>query len=266
MVAVVAAYWTRAVDGNNSFLEEDEKLGNGKMGMDSSASISTNSNSSFPGMDDNTTLLECCPARIIVELERAFAANAPLPHSLLMYNDSMCGSFIDSIENYPSCCGLRVPPNITDDDYFFPTRTIPEWVDQCIIDNHIDPRDPHNNTGFLFYYDYCPARLSWDTRSCSKWMDDLVDKVSDFDIVQTDIPLVNGTFKGTAVHFRKTKTNDDGGNHTSIFVPDVSDSCWQIDCGWGEVSTEECIDFARRNLVEVSLEHYVNATKEIECE
>jgi hypothetical protein len=219
----------------------------------------------FPGMNDDTTKLECCPARIIVELERAYAANKPLPHSLLMYNDSesMCGSFIESIENVPSCCGL--PPDLTDDGPG--ALTIPEWVEHCVLDYAYQYDLPINYTGFMFYYDGCPAPLKWQNRSCSQWMASLVDDPSrDLTVLQTNLALVEGNFQGTVVEFLNQRYSNRK-NVTSIFVADVFDSCWQIDCGFNKHVTEEkCIDFAQENLVQVNLENYVNITKRIWCE
>lgn len=230
-------------------------------------------NASFPGMNDTNTTLECCSARIIVELERHFSQNLPPPFTTLQFDNSnrssMCGSVIESVENYPGCCEL--PSSFTKDknhsSYFGGGTTIPEWIEYCISSNDYyrqgkDRYADANMTGFMVYYDWCPAYLLWDKRSCHNWINQM--REAPGEIVQ-NISLVDGEFTGMVMV--RNNTFGDPWNGTSIFIPDVFDSCWQVDCRWGnKVSTHKCIQFAQDNLRRVSLAHYVDTIKDVMCE
>lgn len=225
-------------------------------------------NASFPGMNDTTTTLECCAARVIVELERHYSQDSPLPFTTLQFdnsNETMCGSFIESVENYPGCCGL--PSNLTNDDEPFGQGTIPFWVENCIPLNSYTLGNETvnaNMTGFMVYYDACPAYLLFDTRSCRDWINQT--KTEPWEIVDT-VSLVDGEFTGTVVVSPNLWHGKSGPNSTSIFIPDVFDSCWQIDCAWGgNPNTTTCIQFAQENLRKVSLAHYINTMKHVMCE
>ena len=242
----------------------DDFIGKNLISTGTEIAASRYHNTSFPGMDDNTTHLESCPARIIVELERHYSQNVSMPFSLLLFdnsNSSMCGTMIESVENYPGSCGL--PPDMQEDGPG--DLTIPEWVEYCIPDDD-DPMS-YNNTGFMFYYDWCPAYLLWDTRSCPEWIATKADNPQDIKIVENNISLLDGAFTGTVVASPSMWSNKPNKNQTAIFVPDVFNSCWQVDCGWSfTVSTDECVQFSQENLVRVSLEDYVNTTKKVMCE
>ena len=226
-------------------------------------------NSSFPGMNDTNTTLECCAARIIVELERHFSQNIAPPFTTLQFdnnNETMCGSYIESVENYPGCCGL--PSNASDDKKPFGDGTIPFWVENCIpLNDYATPdENPYENanmTGFMVYYDSCPAYLLFDTRSCSDWINQT--KKLPREMVQ-NVSLVNGEFTGMVVT-SPNKHEREPQPETSIFIQDVFDSCWQVDCGWGRtVNTTSCIEFAQANLRKVSLAQYVDTIKHVWCE
>lgn len=208
-------------------------------------------NMSFPGMDDHTTHLECCPARLIVKLERHYSYNLPSPFSLLMYNHSMCESEAGaSIETHPSC---GITPLVSYDDGLAST-TIPEWVENSVMHDF-------DTEGYDIFYN-C-AVLTWDSRSCPEYMATLADNPSDIHIVQRNLSLLNGEFTATVALTPRSCIH----GNTSILVPDAFDSCWRIGCAYStNGSTKECIDFAVNNLVRVSLEEYVNATKRAECE
>lgn len=230
-------------------------------------------------MNDTNTTLEGCSARIIVELERHYSQNLPPPFTTLQFdnsNRSMCGSVIESVENYPGAC--RLPSSLAQDDDnnntsptitlgMFAGTTIPEWIENCIPFNHNyehgeDPYANANMTGFMIYYDRCPAHLHWDKRSCHDWINETT--MLPREIVR-NVSLVDGVFTGMAVV--SGNTWDDPWNETSVFVPDVGDSCWRVNCGWGRnVGTSRCIRFAQENLLKVSLAHYVDTIKHVYCE
>mmetsp|Transcript_92592 Transcript_92592/g.138795 ORF Transcript_92592/g.138795 Transcript_92592/m.138795 type:complete len:290 (+) Transcript_92592:1-870(+) len=234
-----------------------------------SAAAARYHNMSFPGMNDTVTHIESCSALIIVELERRFSQNQSMPFSFLIFDNThsgTCGSCIESVENYPTSCDL--PPDIMTDDSPFGYLTIPEWVEQCIIPDHdYNGRPfPNNTGGFMFYYDACPAYLLWDKRSCQEWIPTKAENPNDIHIVQTNLSLVEGDFSGTVV-ITPSLWGEPDRNDTTIFVPDVFDSCWQVNCSWGEdVSLDQCIQFAQKSLVRVSLADYVDTIKEVMCE
>lgn len=251
VVTALTVYCTKQngkeeVDGN-PITNTDATLVNNPLPDSTPSSPNITHNMSFPGMNDTTTILECCSASVIVELERHF--NSPIqPFSTLLYNYSHCGDF-ESVEIYPGCCGMQ-------DNDPFGGLTIPDWVEHCTQGRNdlATNRNPYQYYDFTFYYDGCPATLLWSNRTCQQWMSD--DKK---DFVK-NVTLVNGEFTGMV------SSSGFFGNFSSIFLPDVSNSCWLMDCSWGEAEMEDCIQAAKENLHRVSLDEFVNTIKHVWCE
>ena len=214
---------------------------------------------SFPGSDDNTTLVQTCPARLIVELEKSYSRGIALPFSPLLLDFQHLGNIY--IENYPGGCGLNKA--FDDDGDHFPTLTIPQWLDQCLTDNS-DWMDelyrkyglkPDEMLSFAFYYDGCPADLVWNNFPCKKMIAN-----QNSEIVQT-IPLLNGSSFGQVMLGSENKAR--------IILPDPArlDVCWGILCDKGnmDVSMDECINYAQAHLRQVSLEEFVDTIKKVNC-
>ena len=260
--------------------------------------------SSFPGMDNNTTLIDVCAARIIVDLERHYSENQRVfvPNTLLLItpftvtgrsdNDTCATPSMDYVENYGSG-HCELPPEMLnhDEEYdeYYDTRTVRDWVTHCTIPPRIDDdltrlrlplqHDPHGDNvwdasnGFELYYDRCFVHLSWKHQSCPEWIaaekaGDTVSQVQT-DIVQSNVSFMGGSMIGTVVE----RTYKHRPQPASIFLTDQTarfgNECWHLVCWYWEgvqETTEDCVDFSQRNLVNATLEEFVHTVMQAGCD
>lgn len=183
----------------------------------------------FPGMNDNTTQPGLGAAHVIVDLYRHYRRNLPItPFTTLLINhsNSSCGSIVGSIDN--DCCR----PNCAFDSF-----TIPEWVEFCSAGNDYNPL-----TGFALLYDPCGVVFTWLRQPCSA----LARKGTRIG----NISLVNNTMTGWVM------------SGSWVLIPDVFDTCWSLQCSFFEErTTEECILFAKENIVRYTIKDFVNIVK-----
>jgi len=247
----------------------------------------------FPGMDDNTTCMEGCSARIIAQLYRSWTSNnsssssdhhmMTLPYTPILYqrnynNESVLpppSSFLESTEIvYPS----HSCPWDVEDTKCQPVADF--MLHTCATSD--TPGDPDFMIGFTIYTDGAKVMrtLAWDYRPCTEVLDSID---GHGETLQLDIPLPMGgndksssrnkkMFHGDLIVFRERYETRYSPVGPMIYIRDpASNSCWIVDCGvWKETDEKDhtpcCVEDAQLGLVELSVSDFVNNLKGVWCE
>lgn len=193
----------------------------------------------FPAMDDNTTCLESCSPEVLSRLYHAWCMDAPFPYSFFLlyeHSNDTKPAFIESTEPF----------------YYHDYDIIRRRLDDCEtfpdFMHRSDPKDDEKLRGFDIYTDGFPEVfvMTWEHTSCAEW-------INGTEIIKATVPLVEGQFTGEVT---------EGGN---IYIPDGNESCWLLMCDDYE-RTNECVDKVQEGLRLVTLDAYVLALYDVECE